>query len=67
MRQEETASWTEVIKEEQFLFFTNLAVIPFRRLSEELLIFVELLLGRERDTVDALEGVVVRVTQEIGC
>lgn len=35
MRQEKTASRTEVIEEKQFLVFTDLAVITFSSLSEE--------------------------------
>lgn len=33
--QEEAASWAEVVEEEKFLFFTDLAVVAFRGLGEE--------------------------------
>jgi len=67
VREEEAASGAQVVEEEEFLVFADLPVVPLRCLSEECLILGQLLLVREGDTVDSLEGVVGVVTEEVGC
>ena len=53
------------MEEEEFLLLANLSVVALGGLLEHLLVLVHLLLVGERDTVDALEGVVFGVTKEI--
>ena len=65
MRQEEAASRAEVVEEEKLLFPADFAVIALRSFSEEGFVLSELLLVREGDTVDALQGVVRLITQEV--
>lgn len=63
--QEEAASWTKVMEEEELLFFANLAVIALGRLGEESLVLYKLLLVGEGNAVNALKRVVGRVSKEI--
>ena len=65
MGQEEAASRAEVVEEEQFLVLSNLAVVAFGSLGKENFIVGQLLLIWEGDSVDALQGVVVGVAEEI--
>ena len=44
---------------------SNLAMIPFTRFLQELLVFGHLLAVGERDTVDSLQTLSVRVTEEV--
>jgi hypothetical protein len=65
MGKEEAASRAEVVEEEQLLVLSNLAVIAFGSLGKEDFVVGQLLLIWEGDSVDALQGVVVGVAQEI--
>ena len=65
MRQEEAASRAEVVEEEKLLFPTNFTMVALRGLGEEGLVLGELLLVWEGDTIDALQGVVRLITQEV--
>ena len=47
-------------------YLSDLAVRPFGYLLQESFVLCELLLVRERDAVDTLEGIVVRVSEEVG-
>lgn len=55
MREEEATSRTEVVEEEQFLFTTNLAVVPLRGLGQKCFILGQLLFIGEGDTINALQ------------
>ena len=65
MWQEEAASRTQIIEEKQLLFFADLTMITFGSFSKEQLVFRHLLLVRERDSIDTLKRLVVRVAKEI--
>jgi len=65
MGQEEAASRAEVIEEEEFLVLSDLAMVALRSLGKEDFVVGQLLLIWEGDSVDALQGVIVGVTEEI--
>ena len=48
-----------------FAYLADLPVVALRGFLQEVLVLGHLLLVREGDTVDTLQGVVVRVTKEI--
>ena len=54
MREEEAASWTQIVEEKKVLIFANLAMVTFCSLGKEDLVLSELFLVREGDTVDTL-------------
>ena len=47
-------------------YLANLPVVTLRGFLEEVLVLGHLLLVRERDTVDTLQRVVLRVSEEVG-
>lgn len=47
MWEKETTSWTEIVEEEEFLFFGYLPVVPTGCLGKELLVLNHLLLVGE--------------------
>lgn len=53
------------MEEEQFLFPTNSTMISFRGFFKELAMVGHLFGVREGDAVDALEGGIVGVTEEV--
>lgn len=61
MWKEEAASWAELVEEEQLLFSADLAVIPLGGFGQHCLVFRQLLLVWERDTIYSLQRVVVRI------
>ena len=65
MRQKETASGTELVEEEKLLVLSNLAMVALGGFSEESLVFGQLLLVGEGDTVDTLQRIVLRITEEV--
>ena len=50
-----------------FAYLADLPVVALRGLLKEVLVLGHLLLVRERDTVDTLQRVVLRVSEEVGC
>lgn len=65
MRQPECGSGRQVVEEEQLLVLADAAVVSLRRLLEELFVFLHLVRVGEGDTVQALEGSVVLVAEEV--
>ena len=65
MREEETASRTQLIEEEQLLLPPNLTMIALSSLRKEVLVLRQLLLVGEGDTVDTLQRLIVRVAEEV--
>lgn len=63
--QEEGGTRRSFIEEEELLLLTNLAVIPLLSLSKEVLVLFKLLLVRERNTSNSLDGFVLAVTQPV--
>lgn len=55
MGQEEAASRTDIIKEEEFLVLSNLSVISLGGFFKELFVFLELLGIGEGDAVNSLQ------------
>lgn len=81
MRQEETTSGAHFVEEEQFLVLqavrqvtnkindndlSNPPMISLRSLDKERFVLRKLLLVWKRDSVDSLEGIITRITKEIG-
>jgi hypothetical protein len=62
VREEEATTRTEIIEKVQLLILSNLAVVTFSCFGEEGSVIGELLLVWERDSVDALQRVVARVS-----
>ena len=58
---EEAASWTELMEEEEVLLLTDLSVVTLGSLLLEVLPLLQLLGIWERDTVDSLQALAVRV------
>ena len=65
-RQEERASWTQLVEHEQLLLLSDLPVIPLLGLLHKLLVLSHQLAIRETDSVDSLQGVVLGISQEVG-
>ena len=65
VRQPEAASRTELVEEEKLLVLSNLAMVAFGGLGEESLVFGQLFLVGEGDTVDTLQRLIVRVAEEV--
>jgi len=53
--QEEAASGTEWVEEEQLLELSDVSVVSLRGFSDQVLVLGELLLVRERDAIDSLQ------------
>jgi hypothetical protein len=81
VRQEETTSGAHFVEEEQFLVLqavrqvtdksndndlSNPPMISLRSLDKERFVLRKLLLVWKRDSVDSLEGIIARITKEIG-
>ena len=58
MRQEETTSRAELVEKEKFLVLSNLSVVSLCGLLQEFLVFLELLLVWETDTIYTLQRVI---------
>jgi hypothetical protein len=67
VRQPETASRAELIEEEKLLVLANFAMVTLGSFGKESLVLGKLLLIRERNTIDSLKRIVVRVTEEVRC
>lgn len=65
MCEEEAAARAQFVEHEQVLFTADLAMITLGRLFKEFLVRGHLLAIRERDTIDALQGVIVAVTEKV--
>ena len=65
-RQEEGASWAQLVEHEQLLLLSDLPVIPLLGLLDKLLVLGHQLAIRETDSIDSLQCVVLGVSQEVG-
>ena len=65
-RQEERAPRAQLVEHEQLLLFPDLPVIPLFGLFHKLLVLGHQFRIGETDPVDTLQGVVLRVGQEVG-
>jgi len=65
-RVEESGSGTQLTEEEQFLAGTDVSMISLFDFFLELNVFVQLLVGGERNTVDSLKIVVGVLTEPVG-
>ena len=65
-REEEAAAGTQLVEEEELLFPPQLAVVSLGGLLLEHLPLLQLLLVREGDAVDPLEGLSVRLALPVG-
>lgn len=63
--EEEAGTGRHLVEEEELLLLSNLAVVALGGLLEHLLVLVHLLLVGEGDAVDALEGVVLGIAEEV--
>ncbi len=66
MGQEEAASGTHIVKEKQFLIFSDSAMVALGGFGKEDLVVGQLFLVGERYTVDALQRGVVGVSKAVG-
>jgi hypothetical protein len=64
--EEEAGSGRELVKEEQFLILSNLAVIAFCGFFEKFLVLLKLLLVGETDAIDTLKRVVLCIAEKVG-
>lgn len=64
--QEEGRAGRNLIEEEELLVLANLSVVALGSLSKEVLVLLELLLVRERNTSNSLHGLVGAVTEPVG-
>ena len=66
MGKEEARAGRHLVEEEELLLLSDLAMVALGSFLEHLLVLLHLLLVGKRDTVDALQGVVLGVTKEVG-
>ncbi len=66
MRVEEATARGKLVEAEETLLQTNVPVVALLSFFQELDVFIELLLGRESDSVDTLQTVVLSFWEPVG-